>query len=107
MDDQIKKMLFAESESFRQARIMGMDYPWKSPVFCIAFGLGKLSRVIWWDRDDIRVARIAPVNLAEELREAAHYLLRAAHLVENPDSKETDSKETNSKIKEDSLDDQI
>ena len=92
MNEQIEKMMAAENDSKRQARIQGRDFPWKCPVFSLAFALGKLTRIIYWVEDEIRIAKIAKCDLVEELRESAHYLLRTAQLIEDENEEDKSCK---------------
>ena len=88
MKRQIEKMLAASKDSRRLAREDATNFPWILPVFAVAFAIGKLSRVVKLCDGMIRLAEISAADMAEELREAAHYLLRAADLLENEEGKE-------------------
>jgi len=82
MKRQIEKMLAASRDSRRQAREDATNFPWILPVFAVAFAIGKLSRIVKLHDGMIRLTEIPAIDMAEELREAAHYLLRAAALLE-------------------------
>jgi len=80
---QIQKMLAASDDPRRRFREQATNFPWISPVFAVAFAIGKLSRVVKLQNGMIRLAEMAAADMAEELRESAHYLLRAAALLDN------------------------
>ena len=82
MKHQIEKMLAAGNDPARTVRADGNDLPFTSPIFAIAFAIGKLSRVIRFGRGFVTLTEAANAYIAEECREAAHYLLQAAALLE-------------------------
>ena len=88
MMKQIAKMMLTHEDPTRQAREFSTNLPWNSPVFAIAFALGKISRVVQFTPLRIRLTSTCRFRAAEEVREAAHYLLRAAELFEDPTKKE-------------------
>ena len=79
---QIDKMLAASQEPRRRARESSTDLPWTSPIFAVVFALGKLTRVVKVNGKAVSLQIVDPDRTTEELREAAHYLLRAAELIE-------------------------
>ena len=79
---QISKMMLNHQDPKRRAREFSTNLPWNFPIFSIAFALGKLSRVVCFTPLRIRMTATCPMKAAEECREAAHYLLRAAQLLE-------------------------
>ncbi len=86
MKHQIRRMLEALEDPRRICRSAGVDLPWMSPVFAVAFALGKLSRILTFNHRGIRLSDKAEERtMAEELREAASYLLRAASLLDPDD----------------------
>lgn len=90
MKYQVQKMLEAENDPTRKGRAEGADFPWMSPVFAVGFALGKLSRIVKFNHRSIHISDAADERtMAEELREAASYLLRAASLID-PDEYEND-----------------
>ncbi len=83
---QIEKMLQAIGDPRRTSRSDGADFPWMSPSFAIAFAIGKLSRIVRFSHRGIQITQTMDESLmAEELREAASYLLRAASLLDPED----------------------
>lgn len=87
MNTQIEKMLAAARDRRRQAREQATNLPWTIPVFAVSFAIGKLSRLVGLYDGMIRLVDIPVADMAEELRESAHYLLQAADLLEeNPSS---------------------
>ena len=86
MKNQIFKMLLTTEKPCRRRRREGKDYPWKNPVFAVTFAIGKLSRIVNYDSGSILLSRsIDEQTMAEEMREAASYLLRAASLLDPDD----------------------
>lgn len=81
---QISKMLRNQDDPKRKAREHSTNLAWNSPIFSIAFALGKVSRIVQFTPLRIRLTAMCPYRAAEECREAAHYLLRAAQLFEQP-----------------------
>lgn len=90
MKRQIEKMLAASKESRRRAREEATNFPWAIPVFAIAFAIGKLTRLVTLCDGMISLAEIDAAHMAEELRECAHYLLRASELLD-PDEQDPPS----------------
>ncbi len=86
MKRQIEKMYQTVADPQRASRSHGTDFPWMSPSFAIAFAIGKLSRVVRFDHQGIQITQTMNASLmAEELRESASYLLRAASLLDPED----------------------
>ena len=81
---QIAKMMLTHDDPKRQARELSTNLAWNSPVFSIAFALGKITRVVQYTGMRIRLTARCPWKAAEECRGAAHYLLRAAEMLESP-----------------------
>ena len=81
---QIAKMMMTHEDPKRQARELSTNLAWNSPIFSIAFALGKITRVVQYTGVRIRLTARCPYRAAEECREAAHYLLRAAEMLEGP-----------------------
>ena len=79
---QLTKMMLTHEDSQRKSREFSTNLPWNFPVFAIAFALGKISRVVQFTPLRIRLTSTCRFKAAEECREAAHYLLRAAELFE-------------------------
>jgi hypothetical protein len=88
MNRQIEKMLAAEKDPRRIARMDGIDLPWTSAVFAVVFALGKFSRIVKFSGQSISIQAVDKRHTAEECREAAHYLLRAAELLEHAEDEE-------------------
>jgi hypothetical protein len=82
MNRQIEKMLAAEKDPRRVVRRGGIDLPWTSPVFAVAFALGKLTRVVRFDGRGIRLVGKNSSHVKEEIMETASYLIRACELLE-------------------------
>jgi len=84
---EIAVLLWREADPRRKAREGADDLPWDDPLWAVLFAQGKLSRVL---STGAREAQLIgdPVSIAEELHEAAHYLLRAASLLGGPEGKE-------------------
>ena len=81
---QIAKMMMTHDDPKRRARELSTNLAWNNPVFSIAFALGKITRVVQYTGMRIRLTARCPWKAAEECREAAHYLLRAAQMLEGP-----------------------
>ena len=86
MKRQIEKMLAASTDPRRQSREDATNLPWILPVFAVAFAVGKLSRIVKLHDGMIRLVEMSAADMAEELRESAHYLLQAAALLESEDN---------------------
>jgi hypothetical protein len=86
VNQQIIKMIEAANEPHRKDREDALNHPWHLPECAITFAIGKLTRIIkdpdWPSGVYILRKGIERNKAAEELREAAHYLLRAAALLE-------------------------
>ncbi len=87
MKRQIEKMLASSTDPRRQTREAAADLPWVMPVFAVSFAIGKLSRVVKLCDGMIKLVGVNKGDLAEELRESAHYLLQAAKLLESESGK--------------------
>ena len=83
MKRQIDKMLVAATDPRRKAREEATNFPWILPVFAVTFAVGKLSRIVKLHDGMIRLVEMDAADMAEELRESAHYLLQAAALLES------------------------
>ena len=86
MKNQIDKMLAASNDPRRKSREHATNFPWVLPVFAVAFAVGKLSRIVKLHDGMIRLVEMNAADMAEELRESAHYLLQAAALLESEDN---------------------
>jgi len=78
---EIERLREREADPRRRRREAADDLPWDDPLFAALFAAGKISRVMITDARDARLVG-KNAEIAEELREAAHYLLRAAALLD-------------------------
>ena len=85
LDDQIEAMIETTLTSDRKARRHGLNLGWSNHHIVVSFAIGKLSRIFRLDEDGFSV--IDSDKTAEELRESASYLLRAAQIIDNKKEK--------------------
>lgn len=77
MKSQVEKMLETVIAPSRLQRDGALSLPWNHPSMAVMFAWGKLSRI-----HDGHTVVVSPAYAAEECREVASYLLRAAELLE-------------------------
>ena len=86
LNRQIARMIESANERKRTERETALNYPWRFPDCAVTFAVGKLSRIVrdpdWPSGVLVLQKGVERGQAAEELREAAHYLLHAAALLE-------------------------
>ena len=81
-DRQISKIRELQSDPHRKEREDGTNFGWNAPIGSILEAYSKITRVVVASPSSFHITTNNRRYVAEECREAAHYLLRAAHLLE-------------------------
>jgi|GEM_PF-4333345 len=82
LSKQIKKMQELQNDPHRKEREGGANFGWNTPIGSIMEAYSKITRVVAVEPTSFNLVTSDHRYCAEECREAAHYLLRAASLLE-------------------------